>query len=56
MKNANGFGTVYKMSGNRRKPWIAKVTVGWSEEGKQEYYIVGYFETRALATTALVLL
>lgn len=29
MRNPNGYGTVYKLSGNRRKPFIARVTVGW---------------------------
>lgn len=29
MRNPNGYGTVYKLSGNRRKPFIARVTAGW---------------------------
>ena len=29
MKNPNGFGSVTKLSGRRRKPWVAKVTVGF---------------------------
>ena len=29
MRNPNGYGTVYKLSGNRRKPFIARVTVCW---------------------------
>lgn len=29
MRNPNGYGTVYKLSGNRRKPFVARVTVGW---------------------------
>ena len=53
MRLPNGFGSCYKLSGNRRKPWIARVTTGWSDEGKQEYYTIGYFETRALAMSAL---
>lgn len=53
MKNANGMGSVYKLSGNRRKPWIARVTAGWSDEGKQLYAVVGYFRTRKEAQIAL---
>jgi len=29
MKNPNGYGTCYRLSGNRRKPWIARITAGW---------------------------
>ena len=29
MKNANGMGSYYKLSGNRRKPFIVRKTVGW---------------------------
>lgn len=28
-RNPNGYGTVYKLPGNRRKPFIARVTIGW---------------------------
>lgn len=28
-KNPNGYGTVYKLSGNRRKPYYVRVTDGW---------------------------
>ena len=54
MKNPNGFGSVYKLSGNRRKPWIARVTAGWTEERKQIYKIIGYFKTRKEAQIALI--
>src|SRR5690625_1652821 len=53
MKNPNGYGSVYKLSGNRRRPWIARVTTGWSDEGKQQYYTVGYFRTRREGMEAL---
>ena len=53
MKNPNGYGSTYKLSGNRRKPWIARVTTGWDDEGKQLYYTVGYFESRSKAMAAL---
>ena len=53
MKLPNGYGSVYKLSGNRRRPWIARKTIGWDENGKQLYYTIGYFETRAKAMAAL---
>lgn len=58
MRMPNGFGTVYKLSGKRRKPWIARKTVGWSVDpekhtSKQEYLTVGYYSTRQEALQAL---
>lgn len=32
MKRANGTGTIVKLSGNRRKPWFAKITDGFNVE------------------------
>lgn len=37
MKLPNGYGSVTKLSGNRRKPYLARVTLGWvinEETGK----------------------
>lgn len=34
MKMPNGYGSVYKLSGNRRKPWAARVTDGWVNNPK----------------------
>lgn len=58
MKLPNGFGSVYKLSGRRRKPWAARKTVGWTydeEKGKSYpiYQFVGYYATRQEALTAL---
>lgn len=53
MKNPNGYGSVYKLSGNRRRPWCVRVTVGWTDEGKQQYKNIGYYEERADAMIAL---
>lgn len=52
MKLPNGYGSVYKLSGKRRKPWAAVATHGWTE-GKQNRIIIGYFEDRASALKAL---
>ena len=30
MKLPNGFGSVYKLSGKRRNPWVARKTTGWT--------------------------
>lgn len=53
MRLPSGYGSVYKLSGKRRRPWIARKTTGWDENGKQLYYTIGYFETRAKALEAL---
>ncbi len=55
LKRPNGHGGVYKLSGRRRRPWIARITAGWTEEGKQLYQIIGYFETETEARDALLL-
>lgn len=53
MKLPNGFGSVYKLSGNRRKPWIARITIGSNSVGKQIFQTIGYFEEKKLALDAL---
>lgn len=53
MKNPNGYGTVYKLSGKRRRPYMARVTSGWGDDGKQLYDVIGYYESRKGAMTAL---
>lgn len=53
MKLPNGFGSVYKVKGNRRNSWVARVTTGWAEDGKQLKYYVGSYKTRAEAISAL---
>jgi len=55
MRNPNGFGTVIKMSGKRRKPWRAIKTTGYDPEtGKQKRATIGYYETRKEALEGLV--
>lgn len=46
MRNPNGYGTVAKLSGNRRRPFIVKKTVGWNDYGQPIYDIIGYTATR----------
>ena len=52
MRNENGFGTIVKLSGLRRKPYAVRVTTGW-KDGKQQRKYIGYYETQADALLAL---
>lgn len=47
MRLPNGFGSVYKLSGNRRKPYAASITTGFDRKGRQVRKIVGYAESRS---------
>ena len=53
MRRGNGDGSVFKLSGKRRKPWAVRVTVGFTDEGKQRYKYIGYYENKTQAKTAL---
>lgn len=53
MKRANGDGTVYRMKGNRRRPFVARKTAGKNEKGFQTYNWIGYYATRKEALAAL---
>jgi integrase len=58
MRLPNGFGSVYKLSGNRRKPFVARITVDKvknPDTGKAylKYRVLGYFEKRAEALQCL---
>lgn len=53
MRLPNSFGGVIKLGGNRRKPYGARITVGW-EDGKQKYKYIGYFATQPEALAALI--
>ncbi len=51
MKLPNGYGSVTKLSGNRRKPYLARVTLGWvtdEQAGKtmQNRITIGTFKTK----------
>lgn len=48
MKLPNGYGTVYKLQGNRRRPYVVKKSIG----GKQK--TLGYFESYQAAFEYLV--
>lgn len=53
MRRENGTGTITKLSGKRRRPYIAKYLVGKNEDGNRRYVIVGYFATKKEASLAL---
>ena len=58
MRLPNGYGSIVKVSGRRRKPYRVRKTVGWevipgTEKVKQKFINIGYFETKAEAITAL---
>lgn len=53
MRHPNGYGTVYKLSGNRRRPYIARVPIGRADNGRTIYQNIGYFEKSEDALDAL---
>lgn len=46
MKNPNGYGSVVKLSGNRRRPYAVRKTTGFNEKGHPIYLCIGYTQTR----------
>ncbi|WKS98289.1 hypothetical protein [Gallibacterium anatis] len=53
MRLPNGYGSVFKLSGKRRKPFIARKTIGYNENKRQIYHNIGYFATKEDALKAL---
>ena len=49
-----GMGSVYKLSGSRRRPYAARIQSGRTEDGKAIYNFIGYYATRQEALTALL--
>lgn len=52
-RNPNGFGSVVKLAGHRRKPYAVRKTIGWDDRAYPIYAIVGYYPTRKDALIAL---
>lgn len=46
MRMPNGYGSVTKLSGKRRKPYVITITEGWTDEAKQIRKIIGYATTK----------
>lgn len=52
-RRGNGDGSIFKLSGRRRKPYAVRVTIGWTDDGKQKYKYIGYFPNKTQAKEAL---
>jgi hypothetical protein len=52
-RHENGFGSIVKLSGNRRKPFAVRITTGW-KDGKQIRKYLGYYKSEAEAAIAFV--
>jgi len=46
LRNPNGYGSVVKLSGNRRRPYRVRKTIGWNEKGHPIYLVLDYTKTR----------
>ena len=58
MKLPNGYGSVSKLSGKRRKPYVARITTGWEYDEEKESFkqlrpSLGTFAKRSEALAAL---
>ena len=58
MRLPNGYGGVVKLSGNRRRPYAARITTGWYHNDKtgkrvQKFQVIGYAASRAEALQIL---
>ena len=52
-RNPNGYGTVIKLFGNRRRPWACRKTIGFNEKGHPIYKYLSYHATKREAIAAL---
>lgn len=53
LRNPNGYGSVVKLSGKRRKPYIVRLTVGYDDRAYPIYETLGYYVKRVDAIQAL---
>ncbi len=49
----NGYGSIVKLSGNRRNPYMARITNGYNDKAQPIYSILGYYATREAGLQAL---
>lgn len=54
MKNENGTGSVFKLSGKRRRPWAAVITTGYDLKGVQKRKTIGTYATKREGQEALL--
>lgn len=53
MRLPNGYGGIVNLGKTRRRPYAARITSGWNDEGKAIYKYIGYFAKRTDALQAL---
>lgn len=53
MRLPNSYGSVVKLSGKRRKPYAVRLTLGWTDDGKQIQKYISYHAKRTEAIAAL---
>jgi len=53
VRNPNGYGSVVRLSGNRRRPYAARKTKGFDGRGYPIYFFIGYYQTREEGLIAL---
>lgn len=57
MKLPNGYGSVYKLPGNRRKPWAVRITISCQKDACGKYHwkykYLGYYATQTEALLSL---
>lgn len=53
MRMPSGYGSIIKLKGNRRRPYQVRLTKEFTDEGKQIYMYLGYFEKKEQAMIAL---
>ena len=53
MRAPNGYGSVSRLSGNRRNPFVIRKTKGWDDRGYPIYETIGYYPTREEGMIAL---
>ena len=46
MRLPNGYGSVVKLSGTRRKPYMVRKTIGFNDKHYPIYKIIGYAKSR----------
>lgn len=53
MRLPNGYGGVVNLGKRRRRPYAARITAGWTDEGKAIYKYIGYYSKKTEALQAL---
>ena len=53
MRLPNGYGGVVNLGKKRRRPFAARITAGWTDDGKAIYKYIGYYAKKTEALQAL---